>query len=91
VGVLLVRRLADRRHRVALERGQRVGLVRGGELAEQPLARLVEQLGHRGLDLVLHGGSGVRAEVPVQHLRHMALVGPEGLLQPGAQLRDHLL
>src|SRR5215217_1221740 len=91
VGVLLVGGLADRRHRVALERGERVGLVGRGELAEQPLARLVEQLGHRGLDLVLDGGAGVRAEVAVQHARDMALLGAEGLLQPRPELGDDLL
>ena len=80
VGVLLVGGLADRRHGVALEGGQRVGLLGRGELLEQPLARLVQQLGHGGAHLVLHRGRRVGAEMAVQDARDVALLGPEGLL-----------
>jgi hypothetical protein len=86
VGVLLVGRLADRRHRRPLEGGQRVRLVGRGELLEQLLARLVEQLGDRGAHLVLDRGARLRAEVPRQHARDMPAVGPEGLLEARAQL-----
>jgi hypothetical protein len=91
MGVLLVRRLADGGHRVPLEGGERVGFLGRGELLEQPLARVVEQLGHRRLHLMLDGTRRVGPEVAVQHARDVALLGPEGLLEARAQLGDHLL
>ena len=89
VRVLLVGRLADGGDRGALEGGERVRLVGRGELLEQPLARLVEQLGHRGAHLVLDGGAGLGAEVALQHARDVPAVGPEGLLELRVQLGDH--
>ena len=91
VRVLLVRRLADGAHGELLEGGQRVGLVGGGELLEHPLARLVEQLGDRRAHLVLDRGRRLRAEVALQDLGDVPLVGPEGLLEARAQLGDDLL
>ena len=40
---------------------------------------------------MLHGGRRLGAEVAVQHARDVPLVGPEGLLEPRAQLGHHLL
>ena len=59
------------------------------ELLEQLLARLAEQLGHRGAHLVLHGGVRLGAEVALEHARHVPVVGPEGLLELRLELGHH--
>jgi hypothetical protein len=89
--VLQLGRLLDRGDRGALERRQRVRLVAGGELLEHLLARLGEELGHRGAHLVLDGGARLGAEVPRQHARHMAALGPEDGVQLLVQRGHDLL
>ena len=89
VRVLLIRRLTDRGDGGLLERGERVRLVGGGELLEQLLARLVQQLGDRGAHLVLDGGARLGAEVAGEHARDVPAVRPERLLELLAQLGGH--
>ena len=86
---LRLRVVAHRADGHALEGGQRVVVAVGGELPAQVLAHLDADLGQQRLDAVLHRDRGLVAEVARQRLGHVAVLGPEGVVDALVEALGH--